>query len=73
MSEIILQISDEVSFVKITTLLAPYINKAEIKEPQDGSQGKIWTGKADWLEKPFKVDSFTPLTREEAHARKSLP
>jgi hypothetical protein len=78
MSEIVLQISDEVSLDKIVTLLAPYIDKVEIKEPQEGNHrlgfhGKIWTGKADWLENPFKIGSFIPLTREEAHARKSLP
>jgi hypothetical protein len=68
MSEIVLQISDDVVLDKIVTLLAPYIDKVEVK----AAQGKVWTGKADWLESPFKVDSFTPLTREEAHARKSL-
>jgi hypothetical protein len=68
MSEIVLQISDDVGLDKIITLLAPYIDKAKVKE----AQGKVWTGKADWLKNPFKVDSFTPLTREEAHARKSL-
>jgi hypothetical protein len=67
MSEIVLQISDEVSLDKIVTLLAPYIAKAEVKEPE-GLHGKVWTGEADWLKNSFKVDSFTPLTREEAHA-----
>jgi hypothetical protein len=76
MSEIVLQISDEVSLDKIVTLLAPYIAKAEVKEPYaqpERLHGKVWTGEADWLKSPFKVDSFTPLTREEAHARKNLP
>jgi hypothetical protein len=65
MSEIILRINDDVSFDNVITLLAPYIAKAEIKS----TIGKIWTGKAEWLDTPIKMESFTPLSREEAHAR----
>jgi hypothetical protein len=65
MSEVVLWINDEISLDRVASLLAPYIEKAEIKEPPK----KIWTGKAEWLDTPIKMDSFSPLTREEAHAR----
>ena len=65
MSEVVLQINDDISLEKIAALLAPYIAKAEIKEPR----GKIWNGKAEWLDAPLKMDAFTPLSREEANAR----
>jgi hypothetical protein len=65
MNEVVLQINDEISFDRVVSLLAPYIEKAEIKE----SPGKVWTGKAEWLDHPVKMDSFSPLSREEAHAR----
>ena len=65
MGEIVLKINDEISFDKVITLLAPYIVKAEIKR----TNGKIWTGKAEWLDTPIKIESFTPLSREETHAR----
>jgi len=39
--------------------------KAEIKR----ANGKIWTGKAEWLDTPIKIEPFVPLGREEAHAR----
>jgi hypothetical protein len=64
-NEVVLRINDEISFDKVVSLLAPYIEKAEIKEPP----GKVWTGKAEWLDHPVKMDSFSPLSREEAHAR----
>jgi hypothetical protein len=65
MGEIVLKINDDISFDKVITLLAPYIANAEIKR----TTGKIWTGKAGWLDTPIKMDSFTPLSREETHAR----
>jgi hypothetical protein len=65
MGEIVLKINDDVSFDKMITLLAPYIAKAEIKK----SNRKIWTGKAEWLDAPIKMESFAPLSREETHAR----
>jgi len=65
MDEIVLKINDDVSFDKVITLLAPYIAKAEIKK----AKGKIWTGKAEWLDTPIKMKPFTPLSREETHAR----
>jgi hypothetical protein len=65
MNEVILRINDEISLDRVVALLTPYIEKAEIKEfPK-----KIWTGKAEWLLNPIKMASFSPLTREEAHAR----
>jgi hypothetical protein len=65
MNEVVLRINDEISLDRVVSLLAPYLEKAEIKEPP----GKVWTGKAEWLDNPIKMDSFSPLTREEAHAR----
>ena len=65
MSEIVLRINDDITFDKVITLLAPYISAAEIKRPI----GKVWTGNAEWLDNPVKMDSFIPLTREEANAR----
>jgi hypothetical protein len=65
MNEIVLRINDEINLDKVVSLLAPYIEKAEIKE----LPGKVWTGKAEWLLNPVKMVSFSPLTREEAHAR----
>ena len=65
MGDIILKINDDVNFDKIITLLAPYVSAAELKK----TIGKVWTGKAEWLDTPVKMESFTPLTREEANAR----
>jgi hypothetical protein len=65
MNEVVLRINDEISFDKVVSLLAPYIEKAEIKK----FPGKVWAGKAEWLDHPVKMDSFSPLSREEAHAR----
>jgi hypothetical protein len=65
MNEIVLQINDNINFEKMISLLAPYINSAEVKE----THKKVWTGKAEWLDPPIKMESFTPLSREEAHAR----
>jgi hypothetical protein len=68
MSEVVLRFDDETSLERTDSLVAPYsekIDKAEIKEPPK----KVWTGNAEWLLNPIKIDSFLPLTREEAHAR----
>jgi len=65
MGEIVLKINDYISFEKVIALLAPYIAKAEIKK----FNAKIWTGKAEWLDTPIKMESFTHLSREEAHAQ----
>ena len=65
MGEIVLRINDDISFDKVIALLAPYIEKAEIKK----ANAKIWTGKAEWLDTPIKMETFTPLSREETHAR----
>jgi hypothetical protein len=64
MSEIILQIHDDTDFERIVACLAPFIKKAEIK-----AAGKIWNGKAEWLNHPVRINGFTPLSREEAHGR----
>jgi hypothetical protein len=64
MSEIVLQIHDNTSLEQIVALLAPFIKKAEIK-----TAGKIWSGKAEWLNHPVRINGFTPLSREEAHER----
>ncbi|MDR1469694.1 MAG: hypothetical protein LBT00_10410 [Spirochaetaceae bacterium] len=64
MSEIVLQIHDDTDFERIVALLAPFIKKAEMK-----ATGKIWNGKAEWLNHPVKTSGFTPLSREEAHER----
>jgi transposase len=68
MSEVVLRIDDETSLERTDSLADPYsekIEKAEIK----GSPKKVWTGNAEWLLNPIKMDSFLLLTREEAHAR----
>ncbi len=65
MSEIILQINDDIDFDRIISLLAPYIAKAEIKN----SDKKKWTGKAEWLDTPIKMESFIPLSKEDAHVQ----
>jgi hypothetical protein len=67
MSEIVLQIKDDVSFDRLMVLLGPY-KAAKVKE----LEGKIWNGKAEWLQNPIKIDGFTPLSRDEAHARQGL-
>jgi hypothetical protein len=69
MSEIVLRLNDDINLEEVVSMLAPYIAKAEIKQIITESKGKIWTGKAEWLDTPIKADSFTPLSREEAHAR----
>jgi hypothetical protein len=68
MSEIVLQIYDDTNLERIITLLAPFIKKAEVK-----TGGKTWNGKAEWLNHPVKINGFTPLSKEEAHERQSIP
>jgi len=68
MSDVVLKINDAVSLQRVLTILAPYIKDAVVKEPPR----KIWDGKADWLVNPIKVDSFTPLSREEIYDRQAL-
>ena len=65
MSEIILKINDDIRLDEVITLLAPYIETAKIKK----TNSKVWIGNADWLNTPVKMESFTPLSREEANAR----
>jgi hypothetical protein len=69
MSDVVLKIDDAVSLQRVLTMLAPYIKGAAVKEPPK----KIWNGKADWLDNPIKVDSFTPLSRGEIYDRKTIP
>jgi hypothetical protein len=69
MSEIVLQISDDINLEGVVSMLAPYIAKAEIKQTITESKHKVWDGKAEWLDTPTKVDSFTSLSHEETHAR----
>jgi hypothetical protein len=69
MSDVVLRIDDAISLQSVLKLLAPYIKEAAVKEPPK----KIWDGKADWLDNPIKVDSFTPLSREEIYDRKAIP
>jgi hypothetical protein len=69
MSEVILQIDDAIPFEQIVTVLAPYIKDAEIKQAAGESKRKIWDGKMDCLQNPWKVDAFIPLKREELYDR----
>jgi hypothetical protein len=65
MSEITLQISDEVSWEKISGFLAPFIREARIKKEPT----KIQKHSADWIGGHFKTKNFVPLTRDEIYAR----
>jgi hypothetical protein len=69
MSEVILQIDDAIPFEQIVNVLAPYIKNAELKQINSESKCRIWDGKAEWLQNPIMIDGFTPLSRDEAHAR----
>jgi hypothetical protein len=69
MSEIILQLDDTVSFDHIVTLLAPYIKNAKIKQTDSKTKHKIWDGTIACLQNPWKIESFTPLKREEIYDR----
>ena len=66
MSEIILQINDDVSMDRLIAMLGPYIKDVQVKQ---SSSGKVWNGKAAWLRHPITIDGFKPLNREEANAR----
>jgi hypothetical protein len=69
MSEIILQLDDSVSFEHVIKLLAPYIKNAKIKPAGSRTKYKIWDGNAVCLQNPWKIDSFTPLKREDLYDR----
>jgi hypothetical protein len=65
MMEVTLQINDEVSWEKVSAFLAPYIERADIKE----APKKIWKNDADWIGGHFKSESFVPLKRDEIYDR----
>jgi hypothetical protein len=74
MSEVVLSIDDAVGLEEVIKQLSPYIREANIKETTGCIRPKkIWDGRADWLDNPIKMDSFTPLKREEIYDRKSIP
>jgi hypothetical protein len=64
MSEIVLQIHDDTDLERVVALLAPFIKSADVK-----TGGKIWNGKAEWLNHPVRINGFIPLSREETHER----
>jgi hypothetical protein len=66
MSEIIIQINDDVSMDRLMAMLGPYIKDVRVKQ---SPSGKIWNGKAAWLQHPVTANGFKPLSREEANAR----
>jgi hypothetical protein len=72
MNEVILRINDEISLDRVISLLAPYIRNAEIRQTTGESKGKIWDGDMECLQNPWKVDSFTPLKREDLYDRQSI-
>ncbi|MDR0639339.1 MAG: hypothetical protein LBG27_10665 [Spirochaetaceae bacterium] len=59
MSEIVLQIHDDINLEQIVALFAPFIKKAQVTVA-----GKIWNGKAEWLNHPVRTNGFTPLSEE---------
>jgi hypothetical protein len=65
MSEITLQISDDVSWEKISGFLAPYIKEAGIKKLPAELQNRS----ADWIGGNFKIENFNPFTRDDIYAR----
>jgi hypothetical protein len=69
MSEIVLQISDDIDLEGVVSMLAPYIKNAEIKQTIGESKGKVWDGDMVCLQNPWEVDSFTPLKREDLYDR----
>jgi hypothetical protein len=72
MNEVILRINDEISLDRVVSLLAPYIKNAEIRQTIGESKGKIWDGDIVCLKTPWKIDSFTPLKREELYDRQNI-
>jgi hypothetical protein len=64
---VVIEIDDAVSIDKIIETLGPYIKKASIKDCP-----KLFNGKTSWQGGHFKVDSFTPLSRDEIHDRKNF-
>jgi hypothetical protein len=69
MSEVILQLEDTVSFDHIVALLAPYIKNAEIKQAFCESGHKIWDGNMACLQNPWKIESFSPIKRDNLYDR----
>ena len=69
MSEVILQLDDTISFDHIVTLLAPYIKNAEVKRTISESRYKIWDGNMACLQNPWKIESFTPIKRDDLYDR----
>jgi hypothetical protein len=69
MSEIVLQINDDINLEMVIALLAPYLKNVEIKQTSKASKGKIWDGDMACLQNPWKVDSFTPMKREYLYDR----
>jgi hypothetical protein len=69
MCEIVLQINDDINLEKVVSFLAPYIKNAGIKQMTGESKGKLWDSDMACLQNPWKVDSFTPLRREDIYDR----
>jgi hypothetical protein len=69
MSEIVLQINDDINLEGVVSLLAPYIKNAEIKQKTGKPKGKIWDGDMACLQNPWKADFFTPLKRNDLYDR----
>jgi hypothetical protein len=71
MSEVILQLNDTITFEKILALLAPYIQQAKARQVETAEpSGKIWDGRMDCLQHPWKTAApFAPLSREAVYER----
>jgi hypothetical protein len=69
MSEIVLQISDDISLEGVISMLAPYIKNVELKQATGKLNSKIWDGNMLCLQNPWKIDSFTPLKRKDIYDR----
>ena len=77
MSEVVLRLDSNDNLEKIMKAISPYFQNVSIstipltvETPAD--KPKIWDGKADWLEHPWKWTEktpFKPLTREEIYDR----
>jgi hypothetical protein len=65
MREVVLQLNNDVDFEKIKMLLAPLCKEITMLS----ALPKFWDGSMDWLGKPYIVDSFKPLTRDEIYDR----
>jgi hypothetical protein len=74
MSEVILRLDDTSDLDKIMRAISPYFQTVSIvgftDQAKQENSLKIWDGKADWLDNPWKTTfPFKPLTKDEAHAR----